>query len=235
MHYETRDTSDHLDDDTVLQSKTWYKILECNGCKAISFTCEYIGEDDPDGTIISYPKRTKRKFPKYLNSLIWRTLNGKTDIYGLLKEIYNAYADESYRLVAMGIRSLTELIMIEQVGDHGSFKNNIDEFFKGRHINIAQREKLIHLIDIGSAVIHRAAKPDLDIIDEMLDVLENIVESIYVNKKVLQNAYDKFKHEKKSKDSNKKNDIKTIAQQGDAPEPATIDNSASQTSKPPAR
>jgi hypothetical protein len=50
-----------------------------------------------------------------------------SEIADLLTEIYAAVNGGQHRLAAMGIRALLERVMINKVGDQGTFRGNLDE------------------------------------------------------------------------------------------------------------
>lgn len=71
--------------------------------------------------------------------------------------------------------------MIEQVGDRGTFVNNLVAFQSEGCISEHQRAALSRIIDAGHASMHRAYKPRLDDVMFCLDVTELIIASIYIH------------------------------------------------------
>jgi hypothetical protein len=56
----------------------------------------------------------------------------------LMEEIYTAVQAGSRRLSAMGIRALLETVMIQKVGDKGSFKANVDALLEAGYVSMRQ-------------------------------------------------------------------------------------------------
>jgi len=98
-----------------------------------------------------------------------------------IKEIYIALRNQSLRLAVMGIRALLEQIMIDKVGDQGSFKENLDAFEEKGFVSKSQRVILEPVLEAGHATMHRAFKPTKADIGTLMDITENIIESIYIN------------------------------------------------------
>ena len=85
------------------------------------------------------------------------------------------------RLAVIGIRALLEQIMIEKVTDNRSFKANIDKFQEHGFISRMQREAIEPVIEAGHASTHRGFKASKADIHHLINVTENLIESIYIN------------------------------------------------------
>jgi hypothetical protein len=92
-----------------------------------------------------------------------------------------ALQNDSLRLAAMGIRALLEHVMVEKVGDQGSFKNNLDAFESQGFISKSQRMVMEPVLEAGHATMHRSFKPTQSHLVALIDITENIIESIYIN------------------------------------------------------
>lgn len=97
----------------------------------------------------------------------------------MLNEIYTALFDSCPTLAAMGIRSLLEQVMVETIGDNGTFKENLAIFERDGHVSSKQREKLEAVIELGHAAIHRSYRPSTKDVIQALDITEVILESVY--------------------------------------------------------
>jgi hypothetical protein len=98
----------------------------------------------------------------------------------LMDEIYSALAQESLRLAAMGIRALVERLMLDQVGDRGSFEKNIAAFFAAGHVALnLQATFKDTLIEAGHAAMHRDFEPTADTINTLLDIVEGVMHTVY--------------------------------------------------------
>lgn len=98
----------------------------------------------------------------------------------LLDEIYDAQAVGAYRLSVMGIRALAERVMIDQVGDQGSFVNNISKFCADGFVAGIQASLFKDtLIEAGHATMHRNFAPSGETVATLLDIIEGIINVIY--------------------------------------------------------
>ena len=97
-------------------------------------------------------------------------------------EIYTALHGDCLSLAAMGIRALLEGIMIDRVGDQGSFKNNLKELERQGYLASHQRDILEATLEIGHASIHRGYVPTRDDLTLALDITETMFEMIYIHK-----------------------------------------------------
>jgi hypothetical protein len=99
----------------------------------------------------------------------------------LLHEIYQAVRNGQLRLAIMGIRALIEQVLIQKVGDKGTFVKNLDAFQQAGYISLVQRDALNDILDAGHATIHRAYEPKAKDIQIALDITEGIMAAIYVH------------------------------------------------------
>jgi hypothetical protein len=81
----------------------------------------------------------------------------------------------------MGIRALIEQVMINKVGDKGSFVKNLDAFQQSGYISLVQRDALNDILDAGHATIHRAYEPKTKDIQIALDITEGILAAVFVH------------------------------------------------------
>ena len=71
--------------------------------------------------------------------------------------------------------------MIEHVDDQGSFSANLDTFEKAGYVGARQREIIETTLEVGHASVHRNYNPTRQDVTQVLDIAENIVQSIYVS------------------------------------------------------
>jgi len=178
------------DPDVVLEWGNRYDLIKCRGCDSISLMHKYWFSEDLD--IIGdfprpkiytyfYPPRTFRKEPTWISEL---NHSGSVEqIKILLKEVYVALKNESFYLGTMGIRALIEHVMIDKIGDQGNFKKNLTLFEENGFISKIQREALEPVIEAGHASMHRLYKASVNDLMAIIDIIENILQSIYINKK----------------------------------------------------
>jgi hypothetical protein len=168
-------------------SITWwdnYKLLQCLGCESVHLRHEssFSENKGPDGgleiTTTIYPPRTSRSKPEWLGNISGPFWGGAHDI----EQIYVALHNDSLRLAAMGIRALIEFIVIDKVGDRGSFGENIKAFFGAGYVAAVDREIFkSKLIEAGHAAMHRGYRPDATDLGTLLDLTESLIASVYVH------------------------------------------------------
>jgi len=162
-------------------------LIKCRGCEEVSLMRKTYSDDFSDFDPTYYPPRKFRKEPRWLI-----LLDFENPINKLIKEIYIAIGNNSVYLPTMGIRSLIEHIMIEKVGDNGSFKDNLNQFEKQGFISPIQRKVIKPIIEMGHAVTHRSVEVSNEELISILDVTENIIESIYINEKKINRFINKI-------------------------------------------
>lgn len=176
--------TDYHESDTRLWGYNTYQIIQCKGCDSFFFREESLFSADTDEAgepIVRakiYPPKVTRKEPEVLYKYLF---NGCIDLRDkpyrkLFREIYIAIGNEAPSLAAMGIRSLIERMMVDSIGDKGSFKKNLSEFEKQGYISKNQASALKKVIEIGHAAMHRKYRPNLEELHLALDIVEIIYE-----------------------------------------------------------
>src|SRR5205085_2157820 len=169
---------------TIYGSNT-YSLLECAGCGDVRFVHDHWFSEDfdeagPAKHADFYPPVATRQRPTW--HVLGLPLYLSTGTVGqLLDEIYCALPIKAYRIAVMGIRSLVEHIMIDRVGDKGTFEKNIQAFFTTGHVAPIQQPIFRDaLIEAGHAAMHRDWAPTEDDVTTLLDIVEGIIKAIYV-------------------------------------------------------
>jgi hypothetical protein len=181
IHKEEKHWDEDVNDEFAVHGADIYELLECRGCENIVLRHrDWFSEDiNNDGSPVIntryYPPATYRPFPRWL----WK-LDEEWYISKLLKEIYSAIQNSAPSLALMGVRALIEAIMIETVGDKGSFGANLSAFEHNGHVSKIQREFLEHALEAGHASIHRGFLPDNRHLSTCVDIAENLMETLFV-------------------------------------------------------
>lgn len=187
LYSETTTWEDEIDDHFSVDGGDKFDLIKCCGCELVALrrSSWFSEETEPDGTPIikveQFPPETYRAEPKWITDLIWSMPIDDNFVGEFIKEIYIALRNKSLRLAVMGIRALLEQVMIDKVGDKGTFKKNLDAFQNAGHISKSQRDALDPVIEAGHAAMHRRFKPTARDVGTLMDVTESIVESIYIN------------------------------------------------------
>lgn len=167
-----------------------HSLFECCGCQDVKMIrkelSDYCDMDEngyiPEITV--FPPDTLRAKPLWLPRLIF-PFNAETgpvnsEIIGLINEIYISVQNSCYRLTVMGIRALIEAVMIQKVGDKGNFQANMKAFQEQGYISEIQCKALEQVLNAGHATIHRSYNPGFSVVTAAIDIVENVIESIYV-------------------------------------------------------
>ena len=175
------------DEESGIAGSDTYDMIKCLGCEGVSLRhSSWFSEDvdnsgNPRTNIQYYPPATFRQEPRWLQELFFAIPAADRSVLELLQEIYVALQNDSLRLATMGIRALLEHVMVEKVGDQGSFKNNLDTFESQGFISRLQRMVIEPVLEAGHATMHRSFKPKQSHLVTLIDITENIIESIYIN------------------------------------------------------
>jgi hypothetical protein len=161
-----------------------YQTLQCNGCEHITFRLVEIRDHitNKDGSPyeheIYYPPEKLRQQPKWLVDLVAE--HDQFSIFALLDEIYSALYAGSNSLVAIGIRSLIDLVMIAKVGDRGRFDFTLLAFQEAGFIAPKQKDFIMNTIDAGSASAHRGHRPQTEDLTLLLNIAESLIQTVFI-------------------------------------------------------
>ncbi|WP_290904197.1 DUF4145 domain-containing protein [Aquabacterium sp.] len=171
------------EDNLIYEEKCTYRLVECNGCENISLHMDWwcSGLDDTEKS--QWPPKVSRRQPKWMHELLFSESIDNPFKRDFLQEIYVSLEANNLRLAVLGIRALLEQIMIESVEDQGSFVANLSKFETDGFISKLQREALEPVIEAGHASMHRGFKASAAEVEAIMDVIENLIESIYISKK----------------------------------------------------
>jgi hypothetical protein len=163
-----------------------YSLLKCRGCDEVRFLHEhqFSEEWDEDGPVLNrdyYPPQITRQKPEWVVFGLPIKL-GLYEFGELIDEIYRALPIKATRLAAMGIRALVEKMMIDKVGDKGTFEQNIRSFFEAGYVAPVQQDAFKSiLVEAGHAAMHRGWEPSLDDVNTLLDIVESLIKATYID------------------------------------------------------
>jgi hypothetical protein len=168
----------------VYESNTYW-FLKCEGCESgVLKHAKYFSEDE-ESTVFYYPARLARQRPEWL----WQLWEPEVKyIADLLGQVYDALAAEANMLAAMGVRSLLEHLMIANVGDQGSFVNNLAAFAEAGYVAPKERDRLEKIFELGHAATHRSFRPSPQDTFTLVDIAEHLIASIYVHDGAVERA-----------------------------------------------
>lgn len=208
LYHSKIDWSEDIDERFSICGSDTYELLKCCGCENVQFRHKsWFSEDcapngEPELKVECYPPPTFRKEPAWLyttkvsDSAFFVTELSES-ITNLFKEIYIALQNSAPQLAVLGIRALLESVMIDKIGDNGTFEKNLKEFEAGGYISSKQKEVIKPILKAGHAAMHRGFKPQIIEVARIMDVTENIIETIYINENRLAKLVEKIPARKK--------------------------------------
>jgi len=158
-------------------------MLECGGCESVILKrTTSSSEDGPFSEETYFPPAVSRRLPSWHESL-------SSEMQALLKEIYTALHADSRSLAMMGTRALLDMLILDKVGDRGTFPQKLDALLAEGLIGKKNRDFLEAALDAGSAASHRGHQPSGTAVNHVMDILENLLQAVYV----LETAADELK------------------------------------------
>jgi hypothetical protein len=177
-------------------SCVFFDMLECCGCKEAvlrrTFHCpdpkvhrQIVGsvvveDDDVKDDVRYFPHVVVRDPPKWRFKL-------PPKIRKLLEEIYRSIDAENVRLPMMGARTLVDMMVLEKIGDVGTFKEKLVELEKGGFISSRNREALYAALEVGNAAAHRGYAAKESEVHDVMDIVETMLQAVYVFPELAQN------------------------------------------------
>lgn len=168
------------DNESGFSGSDQYEMLKCGGCDSVILRhSSRFSEDHPaDPSVHCYPPATYRKDPVWVFDMSGK---GAQFARSLLKEIYIGMQNGMKMTAIMGIRSLMEYVMIDSVGDQGTFGKNLVEFANKGFISEKQKDILEIILEVGHATTHRAYKPSDADLATSVDIAESVLQTVYVH------------------------------------------------------
>jgi Domain of unknown function (DUF4145) len=153
---------------------TTFETLQCCGCfEAVlrRTVTDDIPFDDPD--VRYFPPPTSRHPPTWEHLI-------PNDLRSVMEEIYRSLDADNRRLPMMGARTLVDMLIVEKVGDVGTFGEKLKQLEAKGFISSQNREVLDAVLDISSAAIHRGHAATTEEVNAVMDIVENLLNATYV-------------------------------------------------------
>lgn len=80
----------------------------------------------------------------------------------------------------MGARALLDMVIVEKVGDVGTFAEKLRKLESEEYISGKNRRVLEAALDVGSAAAHRGHAAKKSQVDAVMDIVENLLQAVYV-------------------------------------------------------
>ncbi|MHC5202474.1 DUF4145 domain-containing protein [Myroides sp. LJL119] len=154
----------------------WY-LTKCKGCDKINFKHILRSAQPFEKTdqIFYFPRKPIRNTPNWIVNIPIKYID-------ILREVYIAVNEHLFTLALTGIRTLLDIYIVEKIGDIGNFKQKINKLVENSIITKSKAKVLETAIDAGNASAHRGYKPDQKILFQVLNIVENLLESEIVDR-----------------------------------------------------
>jgi len=182
LYTTTRSHTEALDEGFEYEETTAYQVAECDGCESVTMHTSWRSSGQSAPIEEQWPPRVSRSQPKWMFDLFLSESLDNSFKYEFIQEIYSSLKTGNRRLAVLGVRALLEQVMLEHIEDQGTFAKNLTRFETSGFISRIQREAISPVIEAGHASMHRGFKATAQQVDAILDVTENVIESIYVAK-----------------------------------------------------
>jgi Domain of unknown function (DUF4145) len=156
-----------------------WNLSKCLGCEKINFKHILRDGDRSNDKIFDFPMKAVRTPPNWIVKLPIKYVE-------ILQEIYSSINSHSFILSLTGIRILLDIYIINKIGDVGNFRDKIKKLVSDGIITSSKASVLEIAIDAGNASAHRGYKPEKEILFQVLDIVENLLESEIVDRQVNQ-------------------------------------------------
>lgn len=153
--------------------KDTFEILQCLGCEERSIRRTFEHDAYGKGIPEFYPPRISRRTP------LWKD-NLPKPIRAVVEEVYRALQTDSPRLATIGARTIIDLVILDKMGDVGTFVEKLAALEKQGYVGRKNSEFVAAVLETGSAAAHRGIAPEIDDLNLVMDIVESLLESIYV-------------------------------------------------------
>lgn len=150
-----------------------YEMLECRGCEIVSLRHTHWWSEGEDDTVTYFPPAVSRPMPRWRYEVPHR-------IAELMGEVYTALNADCRSLALMGVRTLVDLLLVNKIGDVGTFAAKLQELENQKFISEHSRKILEAAVDAGNAAAHRGHKPTPQELNQVMDIVENLLQSVYI-------------------------------------------------------
>jgi Domain of unknown function (DUF4145) len=178
VHHEAEHIGEAAD---PIDWEVTFEPLECLGCSSVvlrrTLRTDFMDWDD---VIDFFPPAVSRHPPSWI-------LKCPQGVWALMREIYRSLDADNKQLPMMGARTLIDLLITDKVGDVGTFEQKLKQLETMGFISAKNRGVLAAALDVGHAAIHRGHVPENHEVSAVMDIVENLLHSVYVLPQMAEN------------------------------------------------
>lgn len=177
-----------VDDNEYMEIASAYMIVECGGCKTISFV---IRADDPNASFdelgyddYNYPVSPDDLDVEYhfMRESDQELLPEK--VYFLYEEVKTTFRTESNILAGIGLRMLVEAVCLQQKIPGANLQKKIERLHTQGMISTTELPIIDKLRQIGNQSTHQIKEFSTEKLSYALDIINHVLVSIYVLPKI---------------------------------------------------
>ena len=90
----------------------------------------------------------------------------------------------------MGARTLVDMVILNKVGDVGTFAKKLKALEDQGFVGSRNREVLAAVLEAGNAVTHRGKDYQPEQVNQVMDIVENLLQAAYVLERVAKTVKD---------------------------------------------
>ncbi len=166
-----------------------FMTIECMGCKTVSFLRrQHIEDPEVEGKMAFVDDHYPIDYSNFYDE--FNFLNGEdqqelpNDLYSLYEEVKNAFENGSNILAGIGLRTLVEAMCLHQKIAGRNLQDKIKNLLTAGLISTAELPILDKLRLIGNMSTHEIKAISLDKLNYALDIVNNVLKSIYILPKI---------------------------------------------------
>ena len=164
-----------LDETAGIEWTITFEMLQCCGCKDIVLRRTSEPDIPWEIEITYFPPPVSRHPPSWQHDGTF-----PKELRSVLQEVYRALDANSRLLPMMGARTLIDMLMVDKVGDVGTFDDELRQLERLGVISSRNREVLAAALSVGSAAAHRGHTPNPEDVNAVMDIVENLLHAVYV-------------------------------------------------------
>ncbi len=165
--------SEEWGDDYVYHWTKGHQLFECCGCSAVVLRQTYSDSESDEQQVWYFPPRISRHKPNWLDKI-------PGDAQRVMREVYRCLDADTRALPLMGLRTVLDMLIVEQVEDIGNFAQKLEKLQETGVISERNRKVLEAALDAGHAAAHRGWAPKLSHVHSVVDIVENLLQSVYL-------------------------------------------------------
>jgi hypothetical protein len=159
---------------------TTHEAFRCCGCGTVVLRRTVVSDIQEWDSIQYFPPAVSRHPPSWRHEC-------PPGMWDVMNEVYRSLDANNRILSIMGARTLIDLLMVDKVGDVGTFAEKLKNLEGLGVISSRNREVLAVALDVGNAAAHRGHAPKTDEVNAVMDIVENLLQAVYVLPKMADN------------------------------------------------